>query len=184
MLQPWFVSLCRFAKTCDRSLQTLNHMHLDSNVCHMDITPGNIMLQSKPVNPWDVVRIIDFGFAKWFNEGAARSCQPASLTMLPLALNVYQTFTFSVTLACCNVLQLCFATPLPMLLLMLLLPPECSCGLPHDTVSLREQCVSASWMEDGNRHLMRQLDDANSLTGPRRRRLLQRHQSQNQRCDP
>ncbi|KAL3137997.1 hypothetical protein ABBQ38_005234 [Trebouxia sp. C0009 RCD-2024] len=35
----------------------------------MDITPGNIMLQSKPVNPWDVVRIIDFGFAKWFNEG-------------------------------------------------------------------------------------------------------------------
>ena len=51
-------------QTCDQlcALQTLNHMHMDGKVCHLDITPGNIMLQSKPANPWDAVRFIDFGF--------------------------------------------------------------------------------------------------------------------------
>ena len=56
---------------CDRALQTLNHMHTDSNVCHLDITPGNIMLQSAPANPWDSVRLIVFGFATKFNPGDA-----------------------------------------------------------------------------------------------------------------
>ena len=44
---------------------------MDSKVCHLDITPGNIMLQSKPANPWDAVRFIDFGFGTKFNPGAA-----------------------------------------------------------------------------------------------------------------
>ena len=44
-------------------------MHLDSMVCHMDITPANIMLQSNPVSLWDTVRLIDFGFAKPLNPG-------------------------------------------------------------------------------------------------------------------
>ena len=52
-------------------LQTLNRMHLDSEICHMDITPSNVMLQSNPGCPWDAVRLIDFGFAKEFNAGRA-----------------------------------------------------------------------------------------------------------------
>ena len=44
-------------------------MHMDSKICHLDITPGNIMLQSTPANPWDAVRLIDFGFATKFNPG-------------------------------------------------------------------------------------------------------------------
>lgn len=50
--------------------QTLNHMHMDTEVCHGDITPGNIMLQSSPASPWDAVRLIDFGFATDFDSGA------------------------------------------------------------------------------------------------------------------
>lgn len=57
----------------DCGLQTLNHMHMDSKVCHLDITPGNIMLQFKPANPWDVVRFIDFGFGTKFEPGTACS---------------------------------------------------------------------------------------------------------------
>ena len=52
----------------------LFHMHLDSNVCHMDITPNNIMLQHNPVNEWDTVRLIDFGFAQDFDAGKSISC--------------------------------------------------------------------------------------------------------------
>ena len=51
-------------------LQTPNHLHLDSKVCHLDITPGNIMLQSTPASPWDAVCLIDFGFAAEFDPGA------------------------------------------------------------------------------------------------------------------
>lgn len=48
----------------------MNHMHMDSQVCHLDITPANIMLQSTFANPWDAMRLIDFGFAMEFDPGA------------------------------------------------------------------------------------------------------------------
>lgn len=67
---------------CDRALQTLNHMHTDSNVCHLDITPGNIMPQSAPANPWDSVRLIDFGFATKFNPGDALDRKPDGASLL------------------------------------------------------------------------------------------------------
>ena len=51
------------------SMQTLYFMHLNSSVCHLDLTPANIMLQACCDDPWDTVRLIDFGFAADFNPG-------------------------------------------------------------------------------------------------------------------
>ncbi|DBA96030.1 TPA: hypothetical protein ACH3X1_001531 [Trebouxia sp. C0004] len=38
------------------------------NICHLDLTITNVMLQDDRSNSWDVVRLIDFGFAQVFNE--------------------------------------------------------------------------------------------------------------------
>lgn len=40
-----------------------------SNLCHMDLSPDNIMLRSDKSNPWDTLRLIDFGFAAKYNPG-------------------------------------------------------------------------------------------------------------------
>ena len=50
-------------------MQTLFFMHLGSNLCHLDVTPSNIMLQAHADSPWDTLRLIDFGFASEFNPG-------------------------------------------------------------------------------------------------------------------
>lgn len=50
-------------------MQTLFFLHLDSTVCHLDLTPANIMLQAHCDDPWDTLRLIDFGFAAIFNPG-------------------------------------------------------------------------------------------------------------------
>ena len=50
-------------------MQTLFQLHLESNLCHLDVTPSNIMLQAHCDDPWDSVRLIDFGFAACFNPG-------------------------------------------------------------------------------------------------------------------
>ena len=50
-------------------MQTLFFTHLDSNFCHLDVTPSNIMLQTHADSPWDTVRLIDFGFAASFDPG-------------------------------------------------------------------------------------------------------------------
>lgn len=51
------------------SMQTLFHMHINAAVCHLDLTPGNVMLETHSNNPYDTVRIIDFGLAKFSNPG-------------------------------------------------------------------------------------------------------------------
>ena len=48
--------------------QTLLHLHLKSHICHLDLTPANIMLQ-KCSDSWDQLRLIDFGFATRFDPG-------------------------------------------------------------------------------------------------------------------
>lgn len=50
-------------------MQTLILMHINSTVCHLDLTPANIMLQAYCDDAWDTVRLIDFGFAACFNPG-------------------------------------------------------------------------------------------------------------------
>ena len=50
-------------------MQTLEHLHMRANVCHLDLTITNVMLQDARSNGWDFLRLIDFGFAQLFNEG-------------------------------------------------------------------------------------------------------------------
>ncbi|DBA76042.1 TPA: hypothetical protein ACH3X2_008879 [Trebouxia sp. C0005] len=40
-----------------------------ANVCHLDLTITNVMLQDDRSNGWDVLRLIDFGFAQKLNKG-------------------------------------------------------------------------------------------------------------------
>ena len=49
-------------------LQTLAKLH-SSGICHMDISPSNIMVQTKAASAWDTIRLIDFGFAKRCDTG-------------------------------------------------------------------------------------------------------------------
>ena len=49
-------------------LQTLLHLHM-AEWCHLDVSPGNVMLQSHSDHPWDTLRLVDFGFAKQFEAG-------------------------------------------------------------------------------------------------------------------
>lgn len=139
MLQA-FLSVFAELQSFDCALQTLNHMHLDSNICHLDITPGNIMMQSKPASPWDAVRLIDFGFADWFNEGATRKSHNG-LDMLRIALCINPSLTSFSTLACCMPVfcMPCLATA------QLLL----AC-FQHD-ICLRILFMSPSWMGTYNR---------------------------------
>ncbi len=51
------------------TVQTLEHLHMRANICHLDLTITNVMLQDDRSNGWDVLRLIDFGFAQVFNEG-------------------------------------------------------------------------------------------------------------------
>ena len=65
---------CTFAAVMMNShlllnVQTLEHLHMKANVCHLDLTITNVMLQDDRSNGWDVLRLIDFGFAQVFNEG-------------------------------------------------------------------------------------------------------------------
>ena len=50
-------------------MQTLVLMHLNGTVCHMDLTPANIMLQDHCDDSWNTVQVIDFGFAAFFKPG-------------------------------------------------------------------------------------------------------------------
>lgn len=56
-------------------MQTLEHLHMRANVCHLDLTITNVMLQDDRNNAWDFLRLIDFGFAQLFNEGKLVSPQ-------------------------------------------------------------------------------------------------------------
>ena len=51
------------------TVQTLEHLHMRANVCHLDLTITNVMLRDDRSNGWDVLRLIDFGFAQIFNKG-------------------------------------------------------------------------------------------------------------------
>ena len=58
-------------------VQTLEHLHREAWVCHLDLTSTNVMLQAHSSDVWDGVRLIDFGFAQILEEGM--SSVPAHL---------------------------------------------------------------------------------------------------------
>lgn len=60
---------CHKLLKCVIAVQTLWRLHCGSNFCHLDLSPDNIMLRSDKSNPWDTLRLIDFGFAANFNPG-------------------------------------------------------------------------------------------------------------------
>ncbi len=67
-------SCCTFAAAVGELMssspvQTLEHLHMRANLCHLDLTTTNVMLQDDTSNGWNVLRLIDFGFAQVFNEG-------------------------------------------------------------------------------------------------------------------
>jgi len=66
-------------------------------VSHLDLTITNVMLQDDRSNGWDVLRLIDFGFAQLFNksklallqhvlQGFSPSCLPAVMLLLTMHL--------------------------------------------------------------------------------------------------
>ena len=59
------------SKPCNSvsALQTLWQLHCHSNICHLDISPSNVMVRKDCCNAWDSVRLIDFAFAQHFRTG-------------------------------------------------------------------------------------------------------------------
>ena len=51
------------------AMQTLFHMHCAAKVCHLDLSPDNVMLLLDKSNPWNTLKLIDFGLACMFNPG-------------------------------------------------------------------------------------------------------------------
>ncbi|DBA75917.1 TPA: hypothetical protein ACH3X2_008978 [Trebouxia sp. C0005] len=49
-------------------LETLFNLHV-VKWCHLDVSPGNVMVQWHSDHPWDTLRLVDFGFAKQFETG-------------------------------------------------------------------------------------------------------------------
>lgn len=57
------------AQVAEKSLlQTLFNLHV-VKWCHLDVSPGNVMVQWHSDHPWDTLRLVDFGFAKQFETG-------------------------------------------------------------------------------------------------------------------
>ena len=74
---------------CVAAVQTLWNLHCAGNLCHLDVSPENIMLRSNKSNPWDSLRLIDFGFASRFNPGkqhASLTCMLAAIACLDCTL--------------------------------------------------------------------------------------------------
>ncbi len=60
-----------------------------ANVCHLDLTITNVMLQDDRSSGWDVLRLIDFGFAQLFNEGKLASPQSMLQGFSPECLSAF-----------------------------------------------------------------------------------------------
>ena len=60
-------------------MQTLGHLHLAAHLVHMDLHPGNIIMQHPEVckREWDQLRLIDFGLSKTSSPG--KSCVTGEL---------------------------------------------------------------------------------------------------------
>ena len=50
-------------------VQTVHLLHTDCTLAHLDITSSNIMLRHDDYQPWDQLRLVDFGFAQRCNPG-------------------------------------------------------------------------------------------------------------------
>lgn len=50
-------------------LQTVEHLHVVANMCHLDISGSNVMLRTDDFEAWDQLRLIDFGFSQFCEPG-------------------------------------------------------------------------------------------------------------------
>ena len=73
----WSAPLWPVVLKCIVAVQTLWELHCASHLCHLDLSPDNIMLRTDNSNPWDTLRLIDFGFATEFNPGKHLTCMLA-----------------------------------------------------------------------------------------------------------
>ncbi|KAL3140351.1 Death-associated protein kinase 2 [Trebouxia sp. C0009 RCD-2024] len=64
-------------------VDTLWEMHCVGKVCHMDLSPDNIMLLWDKSNPLDTLRVIDFGFARMINPGKYHAPVLTTTPVLP-----------------------------------------------------------------------------------------------------
>lgn len=89
-------------------LQTLFQLHV-AKWCHLDVSPGNVMLQWHSDHPWDTLRLVDFGFAKHFEAGTfchGHNCLEIKVTFVHLSqllsrqLLVFKTTLQSVSVHC------------------------------------------------------------------------------------
>jgi len=53
-------------------MQTLSLLHHTTMTAHMDTSSAYIMLSLKSTQPWDTVRLIDFGFATPSSSGKSQ----------------------------------------------------------------------------------------------------------------
>ena len=42
----------------------MQHLHFIGELCHLDISGSNVMLRTDDFEPWDQVRLVDFGFCQ------------------------------------------------------------------------------------------------------------------------
>ena len=72
--QKWTYFACDKDLTISVCLQTLHFMHLgDGGIAHCDINNHNIMVKKSSSDPWDQIRLIDFGLASICPAGDANS---------------------------------------------------------------------------------------------------------------
>ena len=69
-----FFGIATSAVTDLDAVQTLLCLHFSGRICHLDTSPSHIMVRSDKSNPWDMLRLIDFGFARIFNKGSSCAC--------------------------------------------------------------------------------------------------------------
>ena len=62
------------------AMQTLRQLHWASELCHLDLSPANVMMREDKCNAWDSVRLIDLAFAQTFDQGKFSGCMVLPVT--------------------------------------------------------------------------------------------------------
>ena len=67
--------MCKFAVVAcaafsdETDMQTVHSLHTVAKLCHLDISSNNIMLRTDSCQPWDNLRLLDFGFSQKCTPG-------------------------------------------------------------------------------------------------------------------
>lgn len=64
-------------------LQTLDQLHHNAKLCHLNLSGNNIMVLDSSRDPWDALRLLDFGLAQKCHPGNSWTpCEEAVGTQL------------------------------------------------------------------------------------------------------